>query len=159
MQPSKLVRALLFVSGLVAVVIGATILLAPESLHASYGTELGAAPSLLSEIRAPGGALLAAGLLVLAGAFVTRLSFAALAVAATVYLSYGLSRLVSMALDGVPDSGLVAATVIELVLGGAAALAWTRSAPRPSREPLASRPRARGAADRCGRFGLESTPS
>ena len=42
---------------------------------------------------------------------------ASLATAAAVYLSYGLSRILSMASDGVPHSGLVSAAVIEVAIG------------------------------------------
>lgn len=120
-------RILLFVSGLCAVVIGGAILLDPIGFHAGNAIEIGADASSLSEARAPGGALLVLGALMLLGTF--RASFIATAtlVAAVVYLSYGGSRLLGMALDGAPGSGLVGATVIELVLGLANLLALRRS--------------------------------
>ncbi len=45
------------------------------------------------------------------------MSRAPLITAAAIYLSYGLSRVLSMALDGMPDSGMVSAAAIELVIG------------------------------------------
>ena len=41
-----------------------------------------------------------------------------LTVASVVYLSYGLSRILSIALDGMPHSGMVGAAGIEIVIGG-----------------------------------------
>ena len=117
MQISKLHRSVLVLSSLIAAGIGAAILLAPASFFASYGIELAADPSLFSELRAPGAALLALGLLMGVGAFVPPFALASTAIAATVYLAYGLARVLSLALDGVPDGGLVGATVLELLLG------------------------------------------
>lgn len=119
MQPTKFHRFLLVASGLIAAGIGASILFAPAWFHASHGIELGADASLLSEVRAPGGALLVLGAMMLVGAFATSFTFASTAIAAAVYLAYGVSRLVSLGFDGVPDSGLVAAAVLELAIGAA----------------------------------------
>jgi len=63
MHLTKKLRALLVTSGLIAATIGASILLAPAQFHASNGIELAADPNLLSEVRAPGGALLVLGVL------------------------------------------------------------------------------------------------
>ena len=111
--------AILAVAGLVVVGVGGAVLTAPAAFHAGNGIEFGGNPSLLSETRAAGGALLATGVLVTLGAVVRRLTFTAALVGTAVYLSYGLSRLFSMAVDGLPSTGLVAATVAELALGAA----------------------------------------
>ena len=117
MHLTKKLRALLLVSALIAMGIGATLLVAPVAFHAGYGTDLGTNANLLSEVRAPGGALLALGITMLIGAFIARATVPALGIGAAVYLSYGLSRLVSMAADGMPHQSLVLATVLELVIG------------------------------------------
>ncbi|MEM7248172.1 MAG: DUF4345 domain-containing protein [Acidobacteriota bacterium] len=119
MSPTKPLRALLIGCSSIAVGIGAAILFFPTAFHASYGTTLGSDANLLSEIRAPGGALLALGCLMLIGAFVRSFTFASTSIAAAVYLSYGLSRLLSLGLDGMPDSGLLVAAALELGLGSA----------------------------------------
>jgi len=62
--------------------------------------------------------LLLAGCLMLAGVFRAEFTVPSLAVATAVYLSYGLSRILSMAIDGLPHSGLVSAAVIEIAIGG-----------------------------------------
>ncbi len=130
MQPTQTLRTLLVVSGLIASGVGAAILLAPHAFHATHGVELAADPSLLSEVRAPGGALLVLGALMTAGAFARPMTLASTTIAAAVYLSYGASRLLALALDGLPAPGLLAATILELALGTACALTLARSARR-----------------------------
>jgi hypothetical protein len=95
-------------------------------MHGANGVELGGNASLLSEVRAPGGALLALGILILAGAFILRLTYPAAMIAATVYLAYGFSRLLSMALDGLPAPGLVLAAGLEITIGAINAMLLIR---------------------------------
>ncbi|MEL7541792.1 MAG: DUF4345 domain-containing protein [Pseudomonadota bacterium] len=106
----------LAIAGAVAAAIGAAILFAPHSFFAANHIMLGTDPNLMSEIRAPGGLLLVAGVFVIAGAFISRLTRVSLMVAAIGFGAYGASRLVSVALDGVPSSALLSAMVVELVL-------------------------------------------
>ncbi len=116
---SKTTQITLALSGIILAAVGGLLLLAPTAMHQANGVQLGDTPSLLSEVRAPGGALLALGTLVLAGAFVPRLTHPANLIAATVYLAYGASRLLSLALDGLPAPGLILAMALELALGAA----------------------------------------
>jgi len=117
MKNSKLLNATLILSGLVAAGIGGAILFMPAAFHATNGIELGGNTSLLNEVRAPGGALLACGMLIVSGAFVASLTFTSLVVSSLLYLSYGLSRILSMVVDGFPVEGLVQATAFEMVIG------------------------------------------
>lgn len=117
MENSRVLKIVLFVSGLIATGIGGLVLFTPETLYAVSGIELGRDISQLSEIRAPGGALLASGVLIMSGAFIARLAFTSALVSTLLFLSYGLSRVLSMAIDGMPADGLVQATVLELVIG------------------------------------------
>lgn len=110
-------RGLLLASGLIAAGIAATILFAPGAFYAGYGIDIGANVSLVNELKAPAGVLFLAGLLMIAGVFKSELTISSLATAAAVYLSYGLSRILSMAIDGVPHSGLVSAAAIEIAIG------------------------------------------
>ena len=96
---------------------GAAILFMPVAMAALNGIELGGQISLLNETRAPGGALLASGILVMSGAFLAKLTFTSAVVSALVYLSYGLSRILSIAIDGMPAEGLVQVAVLEIVTG------------------------------------------
>jgi hypothetical protein len=110
-------RVTLFLSGLVAVAIAATILIAPDMFYAGYGIEVGGNATLANELKAPAGALLVAGMLMVAGAFRRGLTVVSLATATAVYLSYGFGRVLSIAIDGLPHGGMVSAAVIEIVIG------------------------------------------
>jgi hypothetical protein len=108
----------LTISGLLLLAIGGTILFVPHAFYASDGIVLGNDPSLLSEIRAPGGLLATSGLFILIGVFRLTLRSLALMLTVLVYCSFGLSRLLSFYLDGIPSHSLAIATVIELVMAG-----------------------------------------
>ncbi|MEM1453374.1 MAG: DUF4345 domain-containing protein [Planctomycetota bacterium] len=127
---TKTQRILLVVSGLIAAGIGASILATPAQFHATHGIDLAGDPSLLSEVRAPGGALAVLGGMMLIGAFVRSFTTASLAIATAVYLAYGASRLVGFGLDGMPHPGLVQAAVAELVIGAVCAVALVRAVSR-----------------------------
>lgn len=110
--------ALLLVAGALLVVIGGFLLVDPHEFFGQNGVVLGDDPNLMSEIRAPAGLLIASGLLIAWSARIERLGLVGLALTALVYGSYGVSRLVSIGLDGLPSEGIVAATLVELVVGG-----------------------------------------
>lgn len=126
MNMSTISKTVLIVSGLLGAGIGLAILLAPVAFHGTSGIRLGDDVSLLNEIRASGGALFAGGVLILIGAFFAGLAFTSLVVASVLYLSYGLSRILSIAVDGVPDAILVQATVLEILIGLACVFALVR---------------------------------
>jgi hypothetical protein len=127
MKNSKVLRMVLFLSGLIATGIGGAILFLPAAFHATNGIDLGGNSSLLSEVRAPGGALMASGILIMSGTFVAKLTFTSAVVSTLLYFSYGLSRILSMAVDGLPAERLVQAAVLELVIGLVCVRAFIRS--------------------------------
>ncbi len=110
-------RLVLILSALVAIAIAGTILIAPGVFYAGYGIEVAGNATLANELKAPAGALLVAGLLMSVGAFRRRFAVVSLATASVVYLSYGAARVLSIAVDGMPHSGMVSAAVIEIVIG------------------------------------------
>ena len=126
MKNSKVLKTILIISGLIASGVGAAILFSPVAFYASYGIALGGDVSLLNETRAPGGALLVCGILIMSGAFVDRLAFTATVVSSLLFLSYGLSRVMSIAIDGMPVEGLVQAAVLEIVIGLACVFAFVK---------------------------------
>ncbi len=73
--------------------------------------------SLLNELKAPAGLLLAAGVFIIGAIFVRSQADTALWLAALIYLSYAVSRSASMAFDGVPTAGLVQAAALEGIVG------------------------------------------
>ena len=131
---SYLTKGLLLTSGLLAAGIATTILFAPDAFYAGYGIDTGSDVSLANEMKAPAGMLLIAGLLMLAGVVRKGFTVASLATASLIYLSYGLSRLLSMAIDGIPHSGLVSAAMLEITIGAICLLVWSRH--RKSAFPL-----------------------
>lgn len=126
MPNSIALKSLLIIAGLIGAIVGASILFAPIQFHATSGIVLDSNASMMSEVRAPGGALLVGALIVLAGAFVKRLTFIATVLTALLYLSYGLARVFSIIIDGLPDTALLAATGIELIIGSLAGVALIR---------------------------------
>ena len=110
-------KLILLISGTIAIGIAVTILFAPSGFYAAYGIELGGNVSLTNELKAPAGVLFVAGLLMLAGVFRRQLMITSLVAATAIYLPYGLARLVSIGIDGMPDSGLVSAAIFEIVIG------------------------------------------
>lgn len=117
MKNSKVLKGILIVSGLMLIVIGCAILYTPVAFFAASGIDLGRDINLLNEIRPPGGALLASGILIMSGAFVAELTFTSLVVSILIYLSYGISRILSMSIDGMPTGILVFVTVMEIIIG------------------------------------------
>jgi len=113
----RIARLVLFGSGLIAVLIAATILFAPEAFYSGYGIDVASNTSLVNELKAPAGMLLAAGLLMFAGVFRLDLAVISLFTATLVYLSYGFARVLSITLDGFPHSGMVSAAGIEILVG------------------------------------------
>ena len=110
-------RGLLLASGLLAAGIAATIFVVPDAFYASYGIEIGRDVNLANEMKAPAGLLFLAGLAMLAGVFRAEHAVSSLTVAAVVFLSYGLSRSLSMALDGIPNAALAGAAAFEIAIG------------------------------------------
>jgi hypothetical protein len=110
-------KGLLLASGLLAAGIAATILFAPGAFYSGYGIDIGSNVNLTNELKAPAGVLLLAGSVMLAGVFRTRFAILSLAAATAIYLPYGSSRLLSMAIDGVPDIALVSAAILEITIG------------------------------------------
>ena len=97
-----------------------------DAFFASNAVNLGTDPNLLSEVRAPGGLLLDSGIVMICGAIMKSLLRAALLTGVVVFSMYGVSRLVSILLDGMPSSSLIGALMIELIVGGIAAFLITR---------------------------------
>ena len=114
---AKIQKVILLVAGALLLLVSALILASPADFYASNGIEVGANVSLLNELKAPAGLLLAAGLFMIGAVFVRGMADMATSLAALIYLSYAVSRFASMAFDGVPATGLVQAAALEGIVG------------------------------------------
>lgn len=117
MKLADVTKVVLCIAGLLAVGIGGVTLISPATIYGSYQITIGENASMLSEIRASGGGLLAFGLVIIAGAFIARLTFTSLLVSSVLFLAYGAARILSMAVDGMPADPLVHGTIFEIVIG------------------------------------------
>lgn len=110
-------KGLLIVSGLIVFLVGSGITFFPYEFYASNKISLENNASLLNEIRASGGMLLVSGLAIMSGAFVKKLTLTSTILSTLIYLSYGLTRVLSYFVDGRPADSLVQATVLEIIIG------------------------------------------
>ncbi|OUS21692.1 hypothetical protein A9R01_17565 ['Osedax' symbiont bacterium Rs2_46_30_T18] len=117
MRDSKILKSILFLSGLIAAGIGASILLDPIAFHGASGIKLTDNINLLNEMRAAGGALLAIGVLIISGCFIAKLTYTATLVASLMYLAYGFSRVLSFGFDGLPTAALIQVAALEIAIG------------------------------------------
>ena len=120
-----MIRIYLLIGGVIATGLGAMILFAPVAFYAGYDIDPSGQVNLLNELRSHGLSLLAAGLFISFGAFRPHFAQAATIVATALYLGYGLSRLVAIAMDGLPSSSLLMTGGFEIIMGlGGLALVW-----------------------------------
>ncbi|MFK7992182.1 MAG: DUF4345 domain-containing protein [Sandaracinaceae bacterium] len=126
-------RVFLALAGLLAAYVGASLLLDPVGFEAAAGLELPADRQLLSEMRAPGAALLVCAVFFWWGVARERFTRPALNIAAAVYTAYGLGRLVGFALDGAPNMTWASVAAVELLVGFIAAGLAAASAVRGRR--------------------------
>ncbi len=120
MKNSKALKAYLFIFGLIAIAIGASTLFTPVDFLGRIGPsgiDLGGQINLLSSIRAAGAAYLASGIVIILGVFVAKLTFTSTMIATLMFLSFGIARTFSMAIDGMPADVIVAAIVLEMIIG------------------------------------------
>jgi hypothetical protein len=124
MRQSRAFNAILVVLALPLLIFGGWRLLHPVGFYAFSGLELPHDAGLLSEVRGAGGIIAVSGLIVVLGAFRHTWARTSVVLAAVVFSSLGLGRLLGIALDGSPGGGVIQGMVIELVFGGLALFAF-----------------------------------
>lgn len=124
-------RVLLGVASWTSILIGAMLVFKPHAFFEMNEVALGTHPNMLSEVRAPGGLLILAGIVMAAGAAYRDRTRTGLVTAVLVYGGYGLARVFSVVMDGWPSQSLVIAMVVELVIGALASVALMRFRQRP----------------------------
>ena len=120
---SRVFKAILIVLALTLVIFGGWRLVDPVGFYTFSGLELPDDAGLLSEVRGAGGIIMVSGLIVGLGALRHAWSRTSVWLAAVVFLSMGLARLLGIALDGSPGADVIQGMAIELVLGGVALFA------------------------------------
>ncbi|MFK8034762.1 MAG: DUF4345 domain-containing protein [Hyphomicrobiales bacterium] len=123
-------KVTLGISGLTAAGIGGFIMLAPHAFYASYGITIGDNPSMLSELRAPAAGLLTLGVLMLTGIWRSAVAQLAVAAALVVFISFPVGRLIGVAVDGMPSSGIIGALVLEIAIAALCIFTFRRQAMR-----------------------------
>ena len=125
---SKATIGYLVLSGILLLVIGVSILVVPDAFFAGSGIVIGDDPSLRSEIRALGGLLAAAALIIINSTFKRSLRVAGMGLSILVYGSFGLARLLGILFDGMPSAGIIGATAIELIFAAVGMVLYVRCA-------------------------------
>ncbi|MDW3648268.1 MAG: DUF4345 domain-containing protein [Bacteroidia bacterium] len=117
MKNSKAVWAFLILSSIIGLYVGVGLLFFPISFQAQSEIILGDNISLLSDTRASGTVIVFASLLILLGIFRIAWTYISLLVSSLIFLSYGIGRILSLLLDGMPSQGLFVAMILELLIG------------------------------------------
>ena len=102
MKESQVLKGILLLLGVPLVVLGSWRILDPIGFFDFNGLLLIADAGLLSEARGAGGAIVGFGLLIILGAFKRKLAYTSTIAAVTVYLSYGIARVIGLVVDGNP---------------------------------------------------------
>ncbi|MFK8052448.1 MAG: DUF4345 domain-containing protein [Woeseiaceae bacterium] len=103
-------------SGAILAFIGVALMLFPSSFLSMNDVEIANDPNLISELIAPSGVLLVTGIFMMHASFRQSLWRFAMRIGAVVYGSYGVSRLIGIAMFGTPSRSLVQAAVLELCI-------------------------------------------
>lgn len=116
MNHSKVISVFLVLAGIIGLYVGINLVFFPVELQAQSNIVIRSA-SHFSETRAPGASILSASILILIGAFRKGWKSISLLITSLFFLSYGIGRLISLFLDGMPAVGLFYAMIGELFIG------------------------------------------
>jgi hypothetical protein len=123
MKDSTSFKVILMVLALPLLIFGGWRLLDPIGFYTFNGLELSDNAGLLSGVRGAGGVIMVSGLVVGLGAFRHAWARTSATLAAMVFLSLGLGRLLGIVLDGSPGAEVIQGMAIELVFGSLALFA------------------------------------
>ena len=117
MKNSNVLKGYLILSGMLLTFIGGSTLFMPVIMKASAGIDIVGNINILNDVRASAALILGAAILMVLGAFASRLTFTSSLISFVLFLSLGIGRVISIVLDGMPVDGLIKATGLEFVLG------------------------------------------
>lgn len=124
MKADYFVRFSLLITGLIALYVGASISLIPDSFYTSYQINLPEGPSLRSDLRGTGVLLLGVALYILCAVFLRAQRRAAIAVGILVFAAYVVGRGIGLVVDGLPVSTVLGAWATEFIAMVLLLLAW-----------------------------------
>lgn len=109
---------ILSLSSLLLVFVGIMRLSNPiETYLKNSGIKLESDASLLNEMRGVSSVMFCAGIIVLLGIFMDKLSFTSHFVAVLIFVGFAIGRLISLKVDGKPSKQITQGILFELVLG------------------------------------------
>ncbi|WP_394975676.1 DUF4345 domain-containing protein [uncultured Croceitalea sp.] len=108
----------LSLSALLLIFVGISRLSNPIKTYSkNSGIQLENDASLLNEMRAVSSVMLFAGIIIVLGTFITKLSLTSHIVAILIFIGFVIGRLISLKSDGKPSKQITQGIVFELVLG------------------------------------------
>ena len=110
-------KIILFIAGIIGLLVGIASTFLPVTFYSSAHI-LPDNIYLLSEIRAAGAVLLIGSVFIIWGAIRQTQKKQALFIACLLYLSYGIGRVISIALDGQPPVEIMLIMALEFIIGG-----------------------------------------
>lgn len=75
--------------------------------------------SLLNELRGVGAVMLCAGIIILLGTVIEKLTFTSHFIASLIFVGFAIGRLISLKVDGKPSTQITQGILFELVFGAA----------------------------------------
>lgn len=116
MKPNMFSRISAAISGLLAIVIGLSLLLDPAGFYAAYEVSVPSGPNLSSDLRGVGAVLSACGIYISLSVYFTKYLNTALQLALLVYGAFVIGRVCSVVLDGEPSASIKFALLMECVV-------------------------------------------
>ncbi len=111
---------ILGLTGLFLTLIGLMRLWNPKSSYGkNSGIQLSENVNLLNEIRGVSAVMLCSGMVIGLGAIVETLSMTSFVVGSIMFIGFAIGRLISIGVDGKPNSKLIQGIIFELVFGSA----------------------------------------
>ncbi len=118
-EVKKFILVVLVLSGLAMLYACASRLIFPNNaiFLASQDENLKVGVNLLNEIRGVGGVLLLGAIVAFAGVFSSRFKAYSLAITSLIFSGIALGRLISIGIDGMPNTAVFRALIVECILG------------------------------------------
>ncbi|BDX05788.1 DUF4345 domain-containing protein [Planctobacterium marinum] len=108
-------KTYLFFAGFVLLLVGFYIGLMPVDYLNQFFNNSQFSTEALSEMRGMGGTIFVFGFFILAGAFFKQIEYTSIIIAALIFASFSVFRLIGIIIDGIPAQSIFVALTIELL--------------------------------------------